>query len=251
MPGNQAGATTGLRDGRGARRASRPEPRALVAGRSAGALVADRADSGADRPRFGRHARTTPCRGRLPDQGRPGDPHAAAHDQHDEPVRRRARPGHEQHPLHRLRPGRPAGGDRPARAPPDLSAGGLGRARPARDPGALGRGDPDGPGQGRDRGRRTWPRSGSRTSARRRSSGTADRPADPQRDRLAGHPDRPRSWPSWPRDGGPDRFRATTGLPLATYFSGPKIRWILDHVDGARASGPRPATCSSARSTPG
>ncbi|MGO8687894.1 MAG: glycerol kinase GlpK [Candidatus Dormibacteria bacterium] len=36
------------------------------------------------------------------------------------------------------------------------------------------------------------------------------------------------------REGGQDRFRAKTGLPLATYFSGPKIRWILDHVDGAR-----------------
>ena len=33
---------------------------------------------------------------------------------------------------------------------------------------------------------------------------------------------------------GPQRFAATTGLPLATYFAGPKIRWILDHVDGAR-----------------
>ncbi|MCZ4494506.1 MAG: glycerol kinase [Conexibacter sp.] len=36
------------------------------------------------------------------------------------------------------------------------------------------------------------------------------------------------------RDGGQDRFRAQTGLPLATYFSGPKVRWILDNVDGAR-----------------
>jgi glycerol kinase len=36
-------------------------------------------------------------------------------------------------------------------------------------------------------------------------------------------------------DGGQDRFRATTGLPIATYFSGPKIRWILDNVEGARA----------------
>jgi glycerol kinase len=35
-------------------------------------------------------------------------------------------------------------------------------------------------------------------------------------------------------DGGQDRFRATVGLPLATYFSGPKVRWILDNVDGAR-----------------
>ncbi|CCH34910.1 glycerol kinase GlpK [Actinosynnema sp. NPDC047251] len=35
--------------------------------------------------------------------------------------------------------------------------------------------------------------------------------------------------------GGQERYRAKTGLPLATYFSGPKIRWILDNVDGARA----------------
>jgi glycerol kinase len=38
------------------------------------------------------------------------------------------------------------------------------------------------------------------------------------------------------RDGGQDRFRAKVGLPLATYFSGPKIRWILDNVDGVRAA---------------
>ena len=36
------------------------------------------------------------------------------------------------------------------------------------------------------------------------------------------------------RDGGKDRFRVKTGLPLTTYFSGPKIQWILDHVEGAR-----------------
>jgi glycerol kinase len=35
-------------------------------------------------------------------------------------------------------------------------------------------------------------------------------------------------------DGGQDRFRAATGLPLATYFSAAKIRWILDNVAGAR-----------------
>jgi glycerol kinase len=33
---------------------------------------------------------------------------------------------------------------------------------------------------------------------------------------------------------GPTRYQARTGLPLATYFSGPKIRWILDNVDGVR-----------------
>ena len=35
--------------------------------------------------------------------------------------------------------------------------------------------------------------------------------------------------------GGADRYKAKVGLPLATYFSGPKIKWILDNVDGARA----------------
>jgi len=33
-------------------------------------------------------------------------------------------------------------------------------------------------------------------------------------------------------DVGPDRFRERCGLPLATYFSGPKIRWLLDNVAG-------------------
>ena len=36
------------------------------------------------------------------------------------------------------------------------------------------------------------------------------------------------------RDGGQNRFREKTGLPLATYFSGLKIRWILKNVPGAR-----------------
>jgi glycerol kinase len=36
------------------------------------------------------------------------------------------------------------------------------------------------------------------------------------------------------RVGGQNRFRSKTGLPLATYFSGPKIKWILDNVSGAR-----------------
>jgi glycerol kinase len=36
------------------------------------------------------------------------------------------------------------------------------------------------------------------------------------------------------RDGGQNRFAEQVGLPLATYFSGPKVRWILENVDGAR-----------------
>src|SRR5919205_2544103 len=35
-------------------------------------------------------------------------------------------------------------------------------------------------------------------------------------------------------DGGQDRFREKNGLPIATYFSGPKVRWILENVDGTR-----------------
>ena len=38
------------------------------------------------------------------------------------------------------------------------------------------------------------------------------------------------------KDGGQDRLRPKVGLPLATYFSGPKVKWILDNVEGARAS---------------
>jgi glycerol kinase len=40
-------------------------------------------------------------------------------------------------------------------------------------------------------------------------------------------------------DGGVDRFRATTGLPIATYFAGPKAAWLLDAIDGARAAAAR------------
>jgi glycerol kinase len=39
--------------------------------------------------------------------------------------------------------------------------------------------------------------------------------------------------------GGAERYRERVGLPLATYFAGPKVRWILDNVDGARARAER------------
>lgn len=35
-------------------------------------------------------------------------------------------------------------------------------------------------------------------------------------------------------DKGLDRYKAVSGLGLSTYFSGPKIKWILDNVEGAR-----------------
>ncbi|SMC98609.1 glycerol kinase [Lentzea albidocapillata] len=41
------------------------------------------------------------------------------------------------------------------------------------------------------------------------------------------------------RLGDQDRFRERSGLPLATYFSGPKLRWLLDNVEGLRARAER------------
>lgn len=38
---------------------------------------------------------------------------------------------------------------------------------------------------------------------------------------------------------GEQRIRERTGLPLATYFAGPKLRWLLEHVDGLRARAER------------
>lgn len=39
---------------------------------------------------------------------------------------------------------------------------------------------------------------------------------------------------AYARLGGQDRFRAITGLPLASYFSALKLQWLLDRVPGAR-----------------
>src|SRR5579875_1869041 len=39
---------------------------------------------------------------------------------------------------------------------------------------------------------------------------------------------------AYARDGGQDRFRAQTGLPLASYFSALKLQWLLDNVPEAR-----------------
>ncbi|HEY5105742.1 MAG TPA: glycerol kinase GlpK [Caulobacteraceae bacterium] len=41
------------------------------------------------------------------------------------------------------------------------------------------------------------------------------------------------------RSDGPDRFRELTGLPLASYFSGPKIAWLLETIDGAQSAAER------------
>ena len=41
------------------------------------------------------------------------------------------------------------------------------------------------------------------------------------------------------REGGLNQFRATTGLPVSTYFSGLKLQWLLNHVPGLRADAER------------
>jgi glycerol kinase len=41
------------------------------------------------------------------------------------------------------------------------------------------------------------------------------------------------------KNGGQDRFRGKVGLPLATYFSGPKVKWMLENVDGLREAAER------------
>jgi glycerol kinase len=40
---------------------------------------------------------------------------------------------------------------------------------------------------------------------------------------------------TYAREGGQDRFRAKTGLPLATYFSALKLKWLLSELSEARA----------------
>lgn len=49
---------------------------------------------------------------------------------------------------------------------------------------------------------------------------------------------------------GADEVQECCGLPLATYFSGPRMSWMLDHTPGLRAA-PSAARCSSARWRPG
>ena len=71
-----------------------------------------------------------------------------------------------------------------------------------------------------------------------RRVGSADRAAGPQRDRLAGHPDRRgRARLAAGGPGGIDRFRAKTGLPISTYSSALKLAWILE--EGGPERGPR------------
>lgn len=62
-----------------------------------------------------------------------------------------------------------------------------------------------------------------------------DRSGTPLHNALVWQDTRVADWVAeYAREAGQDRFRAQTGLPLATYFSALKLRWLLDRVPGAR-----------------
>ncbi len=97
----------------------------------------------------------------------------------------------------------------------------------------------------------TSQRSASPTSARRPSYGTARR-ASRSTTRSSGRTRAPLSWcASSPARRGSNRLRDRVGLPLSTYFSGPKIAWILDHVAGRARARRERASSRSATSTRG
>ena len=74
------------------------------------------------------------------------------------------------------------------------------------------------------------------------------RTADRQRHRLAGHP-APTGWSAeLRRHVGGSGSAPPPACALATYFSGPKARWLLDNAPGAQAQGPSGASCCSAPS---
>ena len=82
---------------------------------------------------------------------------------------------------------------------------------------------------------RTLPPSGLPTNARLRSFGIArpeGRCTTPWSGRNSTRVDD--AVAEFSQEGGQDRFREKTGLPLATYFSGLKIRWILKNIQGAQ-----------------
>ena len=80
----------------------------------------------------------------------------------------------------------------------------------------------------------TWRRSASPTSGRPRSSGIPA-PASPTTTPSSGRTPAPtRIAAALERSGQGDVIRRKAGLPPATYFSGGKIKWILENVDGVR-----------------
>ena len=123
----------------------------------------------------------------------------------------------------------------PGGIPPDLPAAGLGRARPGGDLvvaiGRAARRARQG-GHRRARPRRDRHHQPARDDA---AVGARDRQAARQRDRLAGPAHGARPAMRCASAGHAATFAAKTGLVIDAYFSGTKLKWLLDHVPGARA----------------
>ena len=161
------------------------------------------------------------------------------------------RPGHDEHPVHDLRPRRQRGRPPPARARADPAAGRLGRAQPGRDLGAdrCGRHDraaarPGCTAARPGRGRHHQP------ARDHRGVGPPHRPALLQRDRLAGHPHRPDRQPRWSATAAATRSGARPGCRRRR--TSPAARSSgSSRTSTASARPPRRATRSSATPTPG
>ena len=155
-------------------------------------------------------------------------------------LRRRARPGHDLHPLHAVRPAGPDGLHRPAGTPPVLPAARLGRARRGRD--LVHRQEESCRRHSSEAG--VEPRQvvalgvtnqRETTVVWNRHTGVPVGPGD----RLAGHQDQRHCSTGWPARSTPTRSLPRTGLPMATYFSGSKLRWLLDRDPTLRPAAER------------
>ena len=150
------------------------------------------------------------------------------------PVHRRHRPGHHLQPLHRLRPRRPDRLRRPEGARADLPASRAGSSTTPPRSGPTSRKSSPAPS-----------RKAGITRADIKAIGiTNQRETTVLWDKNTGEPvHNAIVWQDTRTDAlcrelgrnvGQDRFRRETGLPLASYFAGPKIRWLLDNVEGLR-----------------
>ena len=157
----------------------------------------------------------------------------------DGALRRGPRPGHHLDPVRAVRSAGPDGVHRPARASSVLPATRLGRARCRRDLVHRQENRSAGAGRRRCRAASRWSPSASPTSARRRSSGIGT-PVFPVGRAIV--------WQDTRTSGAlariadeldPADVLHRTGLPMATYFSGSKLRWMLDHDPALRPAAER------------
>ena len=160
---------------------------------------------------------------------------------HGPPLRARHRPGHDQQPGDPVRPRGPQRRQRPEGAAAAFPEGRLGRARSRRTSGAT---------SSRSAGRRSRPPASPPTEIAaigitnqrettvlwERGTGSAVHRAIVWQDRRTAEHCR-----RLVADGLEEHVRARTGLVVDAYFSGTKLAWLLDNVQGARAAAERGA----------